>query len=91
MSKLLLMPGLVGLSVPDSFVLQTPAITTDYPFHSPEIEYLENGISGIISQNNLQSYARAVIDLLQNDSKRLQIVEGSKAAATKYTLDQNGQ
>ncbi len=34
LSKLLLMPGLVGLVVLDSFALGVPMITTDYPYHS---------------------------------------------------------
>ena len=36
-SKLLLMPGLVGLSVMDSFVGTCPLVTTDVAVHSPEI------------------------------------------------------
>jgi glycosyltransferase involved in cell wall biosynthesis len=82
------MPGLVGLAVLDSFALQTPTVTTHYPFHSPEIEYLENGVNGIIAANTLQDYAQAVTDLLQNDAKRRQLVEGCKISATKYTIDQ---
>jgi glycosyltransferase involved in cell wall biosynthesis len=88
LSKLFLMPGLVGLAVLDSFALQTPIITTDYPFHSPEIEYLENGVNGIISENTVQSYARSVINLLQDHNQRKRLMEGCRFSAGQYTLDQ---
>lgn len=88
LAKVFLMPGLLGLAVLDSFAQQTPTITTDFPFHSPEIEYLENGVNGIITPDNLQSYAQGVVALLKDEHKRMQLVEGCKTAAKKYTLDQ---
>jgi glycosyltransferase involved in cell wall biosynthesis len=88
LAKLFLMPGLVGLAILDSFALQTPMITTDYPFHSPEIEYLENGVNGVITENNGHAYAQAVIQLLQDEQQRMRLIEGCKTAATRYTLDQ---
>ena len=44
LSDVFLMPGLVGLAVLDCFALETPLLTTRYPYHSPEIEYLEAGV-----------------------------------------------
>jgi glycosyltransferase involved in cell wall biosynthesis len=44
LSKTLLMPGLVGLVVLDSFALGVPIITTDFPEHSPEISYLKTAL-----------------------------------------------
>jgi glycosyltransferase involved in cell wall biosynthesis len=82
------MPGLVGLAILDSFAMQTPAVTTDFPYHSPEIEYLENEVNGIITHNTLHSYAQAVISLLQDEEKRKRLAEACKTAASTYTLDQ---
>ena len=48
-SRVMLMPGLVGLAIIDSFAAGTPIFTTDAPVHSPEIAYLENGVNGIMT------------------------------------------
>ncbi|WP_242928744.1 glycosyltransferase family 4 protein [Pontibacter vulgaris] len=82
-----LMPGLVGLAVLDSFSLQTPMITTDFPFHSPEIEYLQHGINGLISENNLESYAATVIKVFKDNVLREKLVQGCQEAAANYTVD----
>lgn len=85
-SSVQLMPGLVGLAVIDSFALETPLITTDYPYHSPEIEYLENGVNGIITKDDIDEYARAVIDVLRlKDYETL--IAGCRKSAEVYTID----
>jgi L-malate glycosyltransferase len=53
-SKVQLMPGLVGLGILDSFALQTPIVTTNFPFHSPEFSYLVNGENGIITADSFE-------------------------------------
>lgn len=85
-SSLQLMPGLVGLGVLDSFALETPIITTHSEFHGPEIEYLESGINGYITQNNIEKFSSKVIDLLKGE-KYLELIEGCKVAAEKYTVE----
>lgn len=82
-----LMPGLVGLAILDSFAMQTPLITTNYPFHSPEIEYLENGINGIITENNIENYSRTVIHTLNNKVLLEDLKKGCNIVAQKYTLE----
>jgi glycosyltransferase involved in cell wall biosynthesis len=88
-SKLLLNPGVVGLGILDSFALETPLITTNIPNHGPEIEYLENGINGIMVQEsrNPQAYANAVIDLLNDESGRQRLIENCRKAREKYTVE----
>jgi len=86
-SKLLLMPGLVGLVIIDSFLFATPLITTNCKLHSPEIEYLENGVNGIMMANNLESYSKAIINLLLNREKRKKLVVGCRTSAGKYTME----
>lgn len=86
-SALFLMPGLVGLGILDAFALETPMVTTTYPFHSPEIEYLENGKNGIITENDVTAYSNAIIDLMVSSSKYKDMVEYCKVCAQRYTLD----
>src|ERR1035437_7110061 len=85
-SSIQIMPGLVGLGILDSFALESPIITTEYPFHSPEIEYLENGINGFITKDNLDDYSQTVIDTLKT-KKYIDLIKGCKLSAEIYTVE----
>lgn len=89
-SKLFLMPGLVGLSILDAFALEVPMITTDIPYHSPEIDYLAEGVNGVIirEMTDPSLYAAAVSCLLKDDEARQKLVAGCRAAAGKYTIEE---
>lgn len=87
MSGLFLMPGLVGLAILDTFATQTPMITTDYPYHSPEIEYLEQGENGVITKNNIDDYSEQVINLFNHREKIEKLKEGCLRASTLYTTE----
>lgn len=86
-SKLLLIPGLVGLSILDSFIFETPLITTDCKMHSPEIDYLENRVNGLMTSVDSEDYAKTVINLLNNEDERKMLVEGCKTSARLYTME----
>ena len=85
-SKLLIIPSLVGLSIIDSFVSGVPLVTTDAKGHGPEIEYLENGVNGIMTKNTVTAYSSSIIELLQSEEKRFMLVEGCRQSAKKYTI-----
>jgi glycosyltransferase involved in cell wall biosynthesis len=85
-ASLQLMPGLVGLGILDSFALETPIITTEYPYHSPEIEYLSNNVNGIITKNTLEEYTNAIISLFKS-KKHLQLIEECRKSAGIYTVE----
>lgn len=88
-SKLLLMPGLVGLVVLDAFALGVPLITTNVSFHSPEIEYLVNGVNGEIVEpsTSVEIYAARVARLLTDEESRQKLVDGCWQAREKYTIE----
>lgn len=88
-SKLLLMPGLVGLAVLDAFALEVPLITTNVSFHSPEIEYLETDINGVIVEpsDNVEMYSKKVRFLLKNETAREKLVKGCRKARDQYTIE----
>jgi len=81
-----IMPYAVGLSVLDSFAMETPLITTDSPFHGPEIDYLENGINGIITEADMEIYSREVINIIKTGMVKT-LTENCKKSATYYTMD----
>ena len=89
LSKLFLMPGVVGLAVLDAFALAVPLVTTAVPGHGPEIDYLDDGTNGILV-HRVQSpaaYARTVAELLRDEQRRQLLIEGCRAAAEIYTVE----
>ncbi|AEE53267.1 glycosyltransferase family 4 protein [Haliscomenobacter hydrossis] len=85
-ASLFLMPGLVGLAILDSFAFETPIVTTNYEFHSPEIEYLEPGKNGIIVDNTIDDYSHAVVDILSTGKYEL-LLDYCKISAEQYTIE----
>ncbi|MEO7049493.1 MAG: glycosyltransferase [Ferruginibacter sp.] len=85
MATIQLMPGAVGLAILDSFALETPIITTDNRSHGPEIEYLENNINGIMTNDNLSDYSATIIQILKTN-KYLDLVKGCIISSDKYTV-----
>ncbi len=89
LSKVLLMPGLVGLVIVDSFALGVPIVTTDYPYHSPEIDYLKNGINGLCVEcgDSPDIYADIVIDLLRKPDQLMRLRQAALASAGEHTIE----
>lgn len=86
-SQALLMPGLVGLAIVDSFVAGTPIFTTDITSHSPEISYLEHGVNGMITPFSPSHYANAVAGFFESHGLQKQLREGCQRGARVYTLE----
>lgn len=89
LSKVLLMPGGVGLVILDSFALGVPMVTTETRLHGPEIDYLANGENGLLVTcgDSHETYAREVADLL-NDPQRLErLRQGALASAHLHTIE----
>lgn len=87
--KVMLMPGLVGLALLDSFALQLPMVTTDLPYHSPEIAYLENGENGILLPGNCrpEEYGTEIAALLMDERRLAALKAGCREAADEYTIE----
>jgi L-malate glycosyltransferase len=88
MADVLLMPGLVGLAVLDAFALETPMVTTDLAYHSPEIEYLTDGSNGMVlpADSTPWTYGTAVADLLSAPDRLDRLKRGCRASACRYTV-----
>lgn len=87
MANVVLNPGLVGLGILDSFVAGVPMATTDCGLHSPEVAYLENGINGVMTENNLDAYVLEVVRILTDDAYASNLRAGASAAAAHYTIE----
>jgi glycosyltransferase involved in cell wall biosynthesis len=89
LAKLCLNPGLVGLVVLDCSALGLPLVTTDYPFHSPELAYLEPGVSGVVvaGWNDVDAYAQAICELLGHPENLVQMSQAASRLADVYTIE----
>jgi L-malate glycosyltransferase len=83
----LLMPGLVGLVIVDSFAAGVPMVTTKHDSHSPEIEYLRHGANGIMTAHDAGALAFEVDSLLSSPERRATLRAGCRASAREYTLE----
>ncbi len=89
LGKLFLMPGLVGLAVVDAGAAGLPTITTAFPYHSPEIAYIEDGKNGMIVKDwqNPQAYADAVVDVLRDRPRQLAMSKAASAMADRISIE----
>jgi glycosyltransferase involved in cell wall biosynthesis len=69
----------------DAFATETPIVTTNYPFHSPEIEYLVHKENGIICNNGGDEYAEAVVSVLEDKDLLNRLRQGCRRYASRYT------
>ena len=89
LAKAVLMPGLVGLAVVDSFAAGVPLLTTGVTFHSPEIEYLESGRNGVIVDDpgDIAGFADAVKRVLLDETWRRELQAGALRSAETLTVE----
>lgn len=90
-ANVILNPGLVGLSILDSFTAGVPMITTDCGLHSPEIAYLDNGSNGLITKNTITDYVENVLLFFRNDELRTTLATGAANSAKYYTIQNMGE
>ena len=86
-SDALLMPGSVGLVAVDSFALGTPIITTRWPYHGPEIVYLEDGVNARISGNSIGEFAEMVEGTLLDREQLVRLQAECATASGRFHLD----
>lgn len=86
-AQVIAMPGRVGLVAVDSFATLTPIVTTEWEWHSVEFEYLEPGNNAIVTENDVDSYARGLIETLQNRELLLSLQLSCGQARNIYTMD----
>lgn len=86
-AKLLLMPGRVGLAILDSFIFGKPIVTTENPYHAPEIDYLDNGRNGVMTRYDVQEYALAIMELLEDNGMYDRIQKGALESGKRYSVN----
>lgn len=86
-SDFVLMPGLVGLVVVDAFAAGLPLVTSHIETHSPEIEYLEPGVNGLIANPDPEALAAVCVEMFQTPGMLEKLRAGCLDSARVYTLE----
>jgi glycosyltransferase involved in cell wall biosynthesis len=88
-AKAFLMPGLMGLSVLDCAAVGLPVVTTAYPLHSPEIEYLKLANSGLVipEWTDKSAFASGVIQVILDETVRTKLRSGAREVAQRYSIE----
>lgn len=87
LAKVCLNPGLVGLGILDCFALGVPLVTSDVPYHSPEIAYLKPGVNGMMidDANDPALFAAGVVALIQDDARCAAFAEAGRETVSHIT------
>jgi glycosyltransferase involved in cell wall biosynthesis len=87
-ADVIFMPGRVGLVAVDSFAAGRPIVTTAWPWHGPEFEYLEDGKTCVVSADDELSSANALMSLI-TDRQRLQLMQAAcRSASGRFTTEE---
>jgi glycosyltransferase involved in cell wall biosynthesis len=87
MAEIFLNPGLVGLAILDSFTAGLPFVTTKEALHSPEIDYLDNGVNGLMVSGNEEVFVNTVVDLMRDPGCLALMRQGALESASRYTIE----
>jgi glycosyltransferase involved in cell wall biosynthesis len=93
MSKLLLMPGLVGLASAEAINFGVPLVTVQLPYHSPEIAYVKHGVNGVVlpEETTPREYGLTVARYLTDETARARLRQGCLEERYRYTTDAMAQ
>jgi glycosyltransferase involved in cell wall biosynthesis len=89
LGQVFMMPGLMGLAILDAGTAGLAIATTAFPWHSPEIAYLEPGVSGlkVADWTNPEAYANEVAALLLDRPRLERMREAARAMADRYSIE----
>ena len=82
-----LLPGRVGLALLDGFAAGLPVVATRLSIHGPEIEYLEDGLNGLVTESDPEVFSQVVSSLLSDQSKLERLRQGASNSAKKYSIE----
>jgi glycosyltransferase involved in cell wall biosynthesis len=86
LARVLLNPGMVGLSIVDAFGFGLPMITVASDRHSPEIAYLRHGENGLITVNDIGAYVAGVQSVLCDEGLFARLRAGCDESARRITI-----
>jgi glycosyltransferase involved in cell wall biosynthesis len=85
-ADVLAMPGRVGLVAVDSFAAGRPIVTTDWPWHAPEFEYLTEDCA-VVSRDDVADYAERLASTMLDEVRLGRLQAACRDLQPTFTLD----
>ena len=85
-ADVLAVPEWIGLVAVDSLVAGVPLVSTDHASHSPERDYLVDGVTSVFSEHSVAAYADALAGCLADDDLRARLARASRDQAPRYSI-----
>jgi glycosyltransferase involved in cell wall biosynthesis len=79
--------GMVGLVANHAFAHGSPVITRDLDTHSPEIEYIEHAVSGLIVPGDIDDFAATLARFADSPEWQTRLSEGALQAREALRMD----
>jgi len=86
-SAAIVIPGYVGLAIPHGFAHGVPTLTRKGQLHSPEVEYIEDGVNGLILPEDVEGFFTALDSFVDNEPLQKQLAEGARRSAVRLGMD----
>ena len=84
----ILMPGRVGLVAVDALQLGLPLVTTRWPYHGPEADYLVDGRTAIFTEDTVESFVGTVQHLASSPRLRAEMASACLQDAARFSLEE---
>lgn len=86
-AKVMAMPGRVGLVAVDSFAFGRPLVTTDWPWHAPEYEYLTNNVDCVVAPDEVQAFSASLLSLMNDDERLILLQKNCLSKSSEYSTE----
>ena len=88
-ARLMIMPAAVGLHVLDAFAFGTPLLTAVDPSNSHELDYLDDGVNGLLlpEGSTTGAFCQAAVDLLQDEARLNDMCAAAQSSADEYSIE----
>ncbi len=87
LAHICLMPYLAGLGILDAMAAGLPFVVTGERATNPEIDYLEDGVTGLVTGDSVERYVQAVVALLSDEARLHAMAEASRRASQQYSIE----
>jgi glycosyltransferase involved in cell wall biosynthesis len=86
-SAAVVIPGFVGLAINHSFAHGVPVLTRYGQPHSPEVEYLEDGLNGRMLPEAPEEFFGALDDFVDDHDEQRRLAMGAERTAQEIDMD----
>jgi glycosyltransferase involved in cell wall biosynthesis len=86
-SSAIVIPGFVGLALNHGFAHGVPTLTRTGQPHSPEIEYLEDGVNGLMLPEAPEAFFGALDSFVDDPDLQRRLAEGAERTARELDMD----